>query len=150
MTYGFGNRHSIQLSYGRVGADSSLSEPAFPLEEQERPDGRDQHHAHGRPEPPGLVQPGHFREILLKMAPITEGGSRNTVTTEKILRMLFWSMLMRPSVASRMNDTLVPRNEAWSLIAMTSRVRVRNRARTSCDIGHGGALLDEGRAGAPG
>src|SRR6185436_1206497 len=78
---------------------------------------------------------GIFEKFMPKTAPITEGGSRDTVTTEKILRMLFWSMLMRPSVASRMKDTLVPRNDAWSLIAMTSRVRVRNRARTSCDIG---------------
>ena len=44
-----------------------------------------------------------------------------------------------------MNDTLVPRNEAWSLIAMTSRVCVRKRARTSCDMGTDGALLHEGQ-----
>ena len=32
-TCSFGGCHSIQLSYGRGGGDSSLSEPAFPLEE---------------------------------------------------------------------------------------------------------------------
>ncbi len=78
---------------------------------------------------------GIFEKFMPKTAPMTEGGSRNTVTTEKILRMLFWSMLIRPSVASRMNDTLVPRKEAWSLMASTSRDRVRKRARTSSAMG---------------
>src|SRR6185436_11139063 len=85
--------------------------------------------------PQSSCSQGIFEKFMPKIAPITEGGSRNTVTTEKILRMLFWSMLMRPSVASRMNDTLVPRNEAWSLMASTSRLRVRKRARTSSGMG---------------
>src|SRR4030095_4531442 len=47
----------------RGGGDSSRSEPSFPLEKQEGNDRRNQHQAHGCGESPGVMQPGHFREI---------------------------------------------------------------------------------------
>ena len=72
-----------------------------------------------------------WAKFMPQIAPITEGGSRNTVTTEKIFRMLFWSILIMPSVASRMKLTLLPRKLAWSVICVTSRKLVRSRPRTS-------------------
>src|SRR6187549_2019246 len=132
-TCSFGGCHSIQLSYGRAGC-VVYSHP-YRLKKTNGPIADTSMTPMAAQNPQVSCSQGIFEKFMPKTAPMTEGGSRNTVTTEKILRMLFWSMLMRPSVASRMNDTLVPRNEAWSLIAMTSRDKVRKRPRTSSDIG---------------
>src|SRR3954469_21958312 len=63
-TCSFGGCHSIQLSYGRAeGGDSSRLEPSFPLEPDPGPDGRQDHEADGRPEPPRVVGAGNMLEI---------------------------------------------------------------------------------------
>src|SRR4051812_3598132 len=60
-TCSFGGCHSIQLSYGR--AEVRSLQPAFPLEKDEWTYGRNDHHAHGRPEAPRVVGARNVLEI---------------------------------------------------------------------------------------
>ena len=52
---------------------------------------------------------GRRSKFIPKKPAMNEGGNRKTVTTEKILTTLFWSMLTIPKVASSRNCTLLLR-----------------------------------------